>query len=66
MRMPQLTKPLFAGLLSLALLLPACQPQASEGTQGAVVTVVDTVGGVIRVRNSGDAPEWTSSLVLRL
>jgi hypothetical protein len=58
--------PLLTGCLSLVLLLPACEPRDSQGTEGAVVTAVDTIGGVIRVRNSGDAPEWTSSLVLRL
>ena len=57
---------LLTGLLSLALFLPACQPRDSQGIEGAVVTAVDTVDGVIRVRNSGEPPVWTSSLVLRL
>ena len=66
MKKSHLSTPLLAGLLSLILLLPGCMPRDSQGIEGAVVTAVDTVDGVIRVRNSGEAPVWTASLVLRL
>ncbi len=52
--------------LILAAALGSGCDQSGPGTPGDLTTTIDTVGGVIRVTNSGTAPEWRLTPVVSI
>jgi len=53
-------------LLSLPLVTVACSADLPSGAAGDLTTTIDTVGGVVRVVNSGTAPDWQLTLATSL